>query len=59
LGAVSAIPPVTLYVALGFDEFQATPAGTRLLRRLHWSGRAQLILLALYGLTIIAVVPQK
>ena len=59
LGAVGAIPPVTFYVALGFNEFQPTPDGTRLLQRLHWSGRAQLVLLALYGLIIIAVVPQK
>jgi hypothetical protein len=59
LGLVGAIPPLTFYVALGFNEFQPTPDGAKLQQRLHWAGRAQLVLLLLYGLIILATVPQK
>jgi hypothetical protein len=58
LGFAGAIPPVTLYVAFGFNEFASTPEGVKLQQRLHWAGRTQLALLTLYGLIILATVPQ-
>jgi hypothetical protein len=58
LGFAGAIPPVTIYVALGFNEFASTPEGAKLLWRLHWAGRTQLALLTLYGVIILATVPQ-
>jgi hypothetical protein len=58
LGFAGAIPPITLYVALGFNEFANTPEGANLQQRLHWAGRLQLGLLALYGVVVMATVPQ-
>ena len=47
------------YVALGFDEFADTPDGTKLEHRLHWAGRLQLVYLVLYGVIVLATVPQR
>jgi hypothetical protein len=58
LGFAGAIPPITFYVALGFNEFASTAEGVKLLQRLHWAGRLQLALLTLYGVIILATVPQ-
>ena len=59
LGPFAAIPPFTFYVAFGFNELAATPDGVKLQDRLHWAGRLQTVYLVLYGLFVLATVPQK
>jgi hypothetical protein len=59
LGLVSAFTPMMFFVALGFHEFADTPDGTKLEHRLHWAGRLQLVYLVLYGVIVLATVPQR
>jgi hypothetical protein len=59
VGVISALPPLMLYVALGFNEFANTPDGKKLKQRLHWAGRLQLLYLVLYAVVVLMTVPQR
>jgi hypothetical protein len=59
MGLISAFTPGMFYLALGFDEFAATPDGVKLLKRLRWTGKLQLLALCLYGVVVLATVPQR
>jgi hypothetical protein len=57
-GLFPAFSPALLYLAFGFKEFADTPDGVRLLQRLHWAARTQVIGLCLYGIAVVMIVPQ-
>ena len=59
MGFVGAFTPLFLYLGLGFDEFAPDADGKRLLRWLHWAGRAQIILFVLYGVLVLTTVRQR
>jgi hypothetical protein len=52
------VAPMTLYVAFGFNEFADTPEGVKLLQRLHWAARFEVLGLCLYGIAVLMIVPQ-
>lgn len=59
LAFATAITPLMFYVAFGFKEFDETADGQRQQLRFRRAAQAEVALLVLYGLAVLAFVPQR